>query len=310
MTPGDVTAIVVHFRTPEETVRAARALAETASGAELIVVDNGSADDVGQRLRREVPSARLVVEPANRGYGAACNRGAREARGRFFLFVNSDAYVQPGCVEALARTLEHDVRAAIAGPRLTDEEGRLQPSIQRLPGPWRIFCESSGLAAFWRGRGIFSGHTQSREDHSAAHPVEALMGAVLLARREAFEEAGGFDERFFLFAEESDLEKRLSDLGWRILYVPEAVAVHAGGASGGDALFGILHQSLVQYVAKHHGRGAAALTRAVLFGGAAMRYAAALVTPGRRGQARRRRYRAALTGGKQENGKREMRTNM
>jgi N-acetylglucosaminyl-diphospho-decaprenol L-rhamnosyltransferase len=294
---SEVSAIVVHFRTPAETVRAAAAVAREAPGAELIVVDNASRDDVEQRLAREVPSARVIAEPRNRGYGAACNRGAKEARGRWLIFLNSDAYVRPGCVEALVHALASDPRAGLAGPRLLDGSGEPQPSVQRLPAPWRIFCESSGLAAVAGGRGILSGHTRTRQDHSRSRPVEALMGAVLMARREAFEEVQGFDEAFFLYGEESDLERRLADRGWRILFVPDAVAVHSGGASGGDPLFGILHESLGRYVAKHHGPAAAAFARAVLYAGAAGRYGLALVTPGERGKRRRRRYRAALRGG-------------
>jgi len=293
--PG-LTAVIVHFRTPVETVRAAKAVAETAPTAGIVVVDNASRDDVAQRLTREVPSARLVVEATNRGYGAACNRGAKESRGDWLLFANSDAYVQPGCVDGLLRALEADPGAALAGPRLVGERGQLQASIQRLPSPWRIFCESSGLAAASGGRGMLSGHTKTRQDHSVTRSVEALMGAVLLLRRSAFEGVGGFDEAFFLYGEESDLEKRLGEHGWRILFVPDAVAIHSGGASGGDALFGQLHESLVRYVGKHHGRAAAAFARAVLFAGAAARYVAALVTPGERGRQRRLRYQSALRG--------------
>jgi GT2 family glycosyltransferase len=82
--------------------------------------------------------------------------------------------------------------------------------------------------------------------------------------------------------------------GWRLYYEPAAEVVHAGGRSGGDRLFGQLHASLVRYASKHHGRAAARFASLVLDGGAAVRYAAALATPGERGRARRARYRAAL----------------
>jgi GT2 family glycosyltransferase len=290
----DLSAIIVHFRTPGETLRAARAVAASVPDAELIVVDNASGDDVAQILGREVPSARLLAEPENRGYGAACNRGAEAATGKWLLFLNSDAFLQPGCAGILVEALEADPRAAVAGPLLRYEDGTLQPSIQRLPTPWRIFCESSGLAALAGGRGPLSGHTRTRQDHARLRAVEALMGAVLLVRRSAFEEVGGFDEDFFLYAEETDLMARLRARGWRILFVPGAVALHAGGASGGDMLFGQLHGSMTRYVRKHHGRAAALFSSVVLRAGAAARYAAALVTPGERGRRRRVRYRAAI----------------
>ncbi len=286
-------AVVVHYRTPEETVRAARAAAETSEGP-IVVVDNGSGDGISQRLAREVPRARVIVEPANRGYAAACNRGARETSEASLLFLNSDAFVEPGAIAALQAALDRDPRAGAAGPRLRNADGSLQPSIGRLPGPWRIFCESSGLAALSGGRGIFRGHSRTREDHSRGREVETLMGAALLISRQALDEVGGFDEDFFFYAEESDLLRRLGDAGWKILYEPAASVVHLGGASGGDALFGQLHASLVRYVRKHHGPAAAAWAAGVLWTGAAGRYLLALLTPGAAGRRRRLRYRAAL----------------
>ena len=289
-----VAAVIVHFRTPDETVHAASEVARTAPAAEIVVVDNASQDGIAARLAESVPAARVLEEAVNRGYGAACNRGARETDRPLLLFLNSDAYVRPGAVDALAVALDADAGAAAAGPRLLDPDGSLQRSIRLLPTPRRILLESSGLAFLAGGRWPFAGHTKVHADHSRAQAVEALMGAALLVRRSAFEAAGGFDESFFLYAEETDLMARWRRAGWRVLYVPAAEVVHEGGRSGGDRLFGRLHESLARYAAKHHGAAAGSFARAVLAAGAALRYAAALVTPGDAGRRRRERYRAAL----------------
>ena len=291
-----VSAVVVHYKTPAETVEAVQALARTAPETETLVVDNASGDSIGRQLQEQAPSARVVAEMENRGYGAACNRGARETNREFLLFVNSDAVVEPGSVDALVAALDSDTRAAAVGPRLANPDGTLQPSILRLPTLWRIFCESSGLAFLAGGRSPFRGHSATREDHSTAHAVESVKGAAMLVRRSAFEHVGGFDESFFLYAEESDLATRLRQAGWRILFEPSACVVHRGGASGGDALFGQLQEGLTQYVARHQGPTAARLARFVLKAGAAARYAISLLTPGERGRTRRARYRAALAG--------------
>jgi len=124
-----VAAVIVHFRTPDETERAAVAVAADAPGAEIVVVDNASGDGIARRLAERVPSARVLEERVNRGYGSACNRGARETRRPLLLFLNSDAYVLPGSVEALVRALDADEGAAAAGPRLLETDGGLQPSI-------------------------------------------------------------------------------------------------------------------------------------------------------------------------------------
>jgi N-acetylglucosaminyl-diphospho-decaprenol L-rhamnosyltransferase len=295
--PGAKTsAVIVHYKTPGETVRAAGAVAESTPRVDLIVVDNASQDDVADRLRREVPAARVILEPKNRGFGAACNRGARESSRPYLLFLNSDAYVKPGAIAALEAALDTDPGAAAIAPRLRNPDDSLQTSIQKLPTPWRIFCESSGLAFLSGGRPPFAGHSATREDHATPHAVEAVKGAAILVRRSDFDAAGGFDEGFFLYAEETDLLARWKRMGRRILFEPRAEVVHEGGASAGDPFFGELHASLVRYTAKHHGKAAAALARASLSAGAAWRYAVAVLTPGERGRARRARYRAALFG--------------
>jgi len=289
-----VSAVIVHFRTPAETLRAARAVAATVPAAEVVVVDNASHDGIERLLAAQVPTARVLTERSNRGFGAGCNRGARETSRPYLLFLNSDAFVKAGAVAALEAALDGERRAAAAGPRLVHADGSLQPSVRRLPTPWRIFCESSGLAFLSGGRRPFEGHTATRQDHSGHREAEALMGAALLVRREALEDVGGFDEAFFLYAEETDLMTRWRRRRWSLLYEPRAEVVHEGGRSGGDALFGQLHASLVRYALKHHGRAAARFSGAVLDAGAALRYAAALVTPGARGRSRRRRYRSAM----------------
>jgi N-acetylglucosaminyl-diphospho-decaprenol L-rhamnosyltransferase len=287
-------AVIVHYRAVDHTVASARAVAQTAPGAEILVVDSASGDAIAERLAAEVPQARLFVQPSNRGYGAGCNRGARETSRPHLLFLNSDAFVTPGAIEALVAALDADRGAAAAGPRLVNADGSLQPSIRRLPTPWRIFCESSGLAALARGRGFLRGHTRTREDHERRGHVPALRGAALLVRRSDFEEVGGFDESFFLYAEETDLLARLSARGRGILFEPKARVTHLGGVSAGDAYFGELHAGLRHYVEKHHGRAAARAAGLFLFLGAAARWLVALVTPGMAGRRRRLRYHAAL----------------
>ena len=88
------------------------------------MVDNASGDGIASRLARRVPSARVLEELVNRGYGSACNRGARETRRPLLLFLNSDAYVRSGSVEALVRALDADEGAAAAGPRLLETDGQ------------------------------------------------------------------------------------------------------------------------------------------------------------------------------------------
>ena len=287
---------------PEETVRAARAVAESAPETEILVVDNASGDRIEADLAAAVPAARLVAEPSNRGFGAACNRGARESARPYILFLNSDAYVRPGAVAALVAALDAAPGAAAAAPRLSNPDGSLQRSIQRLPTPWRIFCESAGLAFLSGGR-----RAVRRPLGDAAGPRAAAIrpGGRWAPRSScgaaAFDAAGGFDENFFLYAEETDLLARWQGMRPRApLRAAAPRSCTRGARSAGDRLFGAaprLARPLCGEAPRSGWRALAA--RASLSAGAALRYATALLTPGERGRVRRARYRAALSGARQ-----------
>jgi N-acetylglucosaminyl-diphospho-decaprenol L-rhamnosyltransferase len=291
---ADVTAVIVHYRTAAETARAVRAVNATAPDVEVLVVDNASGDGIRARLESEGLSARVLEEPANRGYGAGCNRGARESSRALLLFLNSDTEMRPGAVAELVAALDADASAAAVGPRLVNPDGSLQPSIQGRPTPWRIFCESSGLASLAGGRGPLRGHWKTAQDYDRGQAVESLTGAALLLRRSAFEEVGGFDEDYFLYAEEADLFTRLRGAGHRILFTPRAQVMHIGGASTGGLRVNELNSGLRRYVEKFHGRAAGRLVSAILRAGVVARYVAALATAGPAARDRRGRYRAAL----------------
>jgi GT2 family glycosyltransferase len=142
---GRVSAVIVHYRTPAETLAAARAVAELSPGTEIVVVDNASGDSIAARLAAEVPAARLVVETENRGYGAACNRGARETSRPLLLFLNSDAFVAAGAVESLAAAIEDDPGAAVGDSRT------LTAACSRRSSACRASGGSSSRARVWRG---------------------------------------------------------------------------------------------------------------------------------------------------------------
>ena len=172
--PGSqkVSAVIVHYRAPDHTVASARAVAQTAPGTEVVVVDNASGDAIGERLAAEVPQARLFVEAKNRGYGAGCNRGARETSRPLLLFLNSDAVVFPGAVGTLVAALDADPAAAAAGPRLSTpmEVFNIRSSGSRRRGgssararAWRPFQAAAGSCeAIRRPARITSGAASCR----------------------------------------------------------------------------------------------------------------------------------------------------
>ena len=225
---SSVSVIVVSYNARDALEQCLAAV--TGRGHEVIVVDNGSTDG-GLELVRERYQAVRLLEEENRGYGAGMNAGIRIASGEWLLLCNSDARPVGDGIERLRAFAERDPRIAIAGPRLLNPDGTLQRSVRGFPTLWRLSTEylflrklaprSRALNAFY-ARGF--GHDR---------PVEAefLMGAVLLARRSAIEDAGGFDEDFFMFSEEVDLCYRMRKARWTVEFYPEAEFIHVGGAS-------------------------------------------------------------------------------
>jgi len=199
--------------------------------AEVIVIDNASQDGSAEEVARTHPWVRLLRSPSNLGFAAANNVAAKHALGRVLLLLNPDATPAPGSLRRGLEILQTDDTIGLAGGRLTDTSGRLQPSARMFPSFLQEFIILSGLAGRFP-RSKFFGHV----DRTWANPavdadVDWIPGAFAFVRSDAFTQLGGFDERFFLYYEEVDLCRRLRQAGYRIQYRPELHAYHLGGAS-------------------------------------------------------------------------------
>jgi len=165
----------------------------------------------------------------NAGFGVGCNAGARRGHGTAILFLNPDARIAPADVLRLACGLSRDSFAGACGPRITDSNGDTTPTMRRLPRLWSAFAE-----AFFVHHLLPKAHWASeivRTGYETRTATEWLSGAVLCVRRAAFEQVGGFDERFFLYCEDTDLCLKLRRAGYSVWYEPDIPASHEGGAS-------------------------------------------------------------------------------
>jgi N-acetylglucosaminyl-diphospho-decaprenol L-rhamnosyltransferase len=229
---GEATAVVLNWRTPDHTLRAARALLADGVPAErLVVVDNGSGDGSAELIRRELSGCRVLALPQNVGFARGNNLAARELPGRAFLFVNSDAFVHaPGSVGRLLRATEPG-RAGLAVPRLLNPDLTLQANVVPTSSPLSALVRASGLSRYVPNR--FQPSLAMHWDHGESRAIQAAIGAVVAVRADAWEALGGFDEREFMYAEDIDLFWRARKLGFEVRFVAEAEFVHLGNASGG-----------------------------------------------------------------------------
>ena len=233
--------------------------AALAQAAEVILVDNASAigpfEVVAARFATN-DRLRIVRSRTNTGFAAGCNRGAALATQPAVLFLNPDCILAPG---SLVR-LEHGLSAAgvgMVGGLLTDVGGREQGGARRsVPTPWRAFVRGFGLGRLsWLAPRLLSDFCLHREPlPERPVEVEAISGALTLVSREAFDHAGPWDDGFFLHCEDLDLCLRFRAAGWRILFVPDAVAVHHRGMCGRSRPLAVewhKHRGMVRFYRKH-----------------------------------------------------------
>jgi N-acetylglucosaminyl-diphospho-decaprenol L-rhamnosyltransferase len=226
---------VVSFNTREH-LRACLASVLPEGPAAVVVADNGSTDGSPEMVRREFPGVRLLVDPANPGFGAAANAALAAvpaSAAPYVLLLNADTALRPGALAALAEHLDRHPRTAVAGPRVLNPDGSLQPSCFPFPSPWRALLGEAHLGyplRFVPGLRELSLRTWR---HDRPRAVPWVLGAALALRRADFDAAGGFDPGYFLYFEEVDLCWRLTAAGREVWFTPAAEVVHTGGASTG-----------------------------------------------------------------------------
>jgi N-acetylglucosaminyl-diphospho-decaprenol L-rhamnosyltransferase len=246
--------------TYESTRHLPRCLAGLPAGADLVVVDNASAD--GSAVLARALGARVVRNHRNLGFAAAANQGAGLGQGDLVLFLNPDAALDRASLERLVAAVEGDAGVFAAGPRLRHPDGSEQRAWWPFPSALATWIEALGLH---RLRPVRTGPDGS---------VPFVVGACLLVRRRHFEALGGFDERFWLYGEEADLCYRAARHGWTVRYLPEATAEHVGGASGhaiGSLAFEHFLRGTEHFILKHHGRPALLAHRLGLLTGSLLR---------------------------------------
>lgn len=241
---------------------------------EVVVVDNASSDDSVAMVRGHFPQVQLIVNAENVGFGRAHNQAMARAQGRYVLLLNNDAAVWPDTIPTLGRFMEgHPEAGACSCPDArqtflsTSASGAFRqfPSLPRtlLENLWSVFRPPLKWEDAWPlkyiQRWIATALSEVRELE-----VAWAMGALLLIRKDVLEKIGGFDEQFFLFAEDADLCRRIWAAGWKVFFTTSTSYTHWGGASSGlrSDIEKIRGESGAKYFRKHHGRLAAAMFRA------------------------------------------------
>lgn len=227
-----VSAIIVNYNAGPLLRACVDSLLACPLAIEIIVVDNASHDGSLAGLP-ESPHVRVIRNPANVGFAAACNIGIGASSAPFLLFLNPDCVFRPGAIATLLSGLQSAERVGMVGGLLVNEDGTEQGGGRRaVPTPWRSFVRVFGLHRFahrWP-KLFYDFHLHKQPLPERPIEVEAISGACMLVKRAAVEDVGLWDEGYFLHCEDLDWCMRFRQKGWQILFVPDARIVHALGA--------------------------------------------------------------------------------
>lgn len=199
---------------------------------EVIVVDNSPGDGTAEIVHQDFPWVRYSAPGGNLGFGRANNLGYRQSAGEFVLFLNPDTVSEAGALEHCLRRLQTEPDIGLISPKLVQPDGLMDLACRRsIPTLWDGFCRASGLAAAFPRRRLFAGYNLTHLPENGTYDVGAINGAFMLTRRAVLEQAGLFDEMFFMYGDDLDLCIRVARAGYRIVYDGRVQIVHLKGLS-------------------------------------------------------------------------------
>jgi GT2 family glycosyltransferase len=187
-----------------------------------------------ETLKLKTENLKIIENKENLGFSKANNVGAKQANGRYILFLNSDTVVYEKTLEGMVKFMDQHEDVGAATCKLIMPNGQIDDASHRgFPTPWNAFFHFSGLPKLFGKTRLFGGYNLGFKDFSKTHEIDALAGAFMLVRRKAGVDANWWDEDYFFYGEDIEFCYMLKQAGWKIFYVPEFSVLHYKGVSGG-----------------------------------------------------------------------------
>jgi GT2 family glycosyltransferase len=249
--------LIVNYRTYGDLARCLASLAPHLRPSDEVVVVDYESDLIAlDAAIRSAAGARVVTEPRveNLGFAAGVNLAARRTRAPYLLLLNPDALLEGPIVDVLEAWLSAHPDVAVAGARVLNADGTVQPTARRFPDLTTWFGgRSTWMTSRFPGNWFSRRNLVGRDAH-APIDVDWLSGACLMTRRDVFERVGGFDETFFMYWEDADYCYRVAKAGYRRMYVPLVSVRHAAGRAAAHdraAAIRAFHRSAYWMYSKH-----------------------------------------------------------
>ena len=226
MSENGVDLVIVHYNTPLFLRSCLESLYSNPCRLlrQVVVLDNASPDRNIEVVADEFPQVEFRHHRNNLGFAAACNEGIRSTRAPYCLILNPDTLITGHAIETMLETMTGHDDAGIVAPRLMNTDGSLQMSCRRYPTLLAVFLRAVRLERLFPGP--VDDYLMRDWDHAENCRVDWVIGACMLLRRTALEEIGLLDEGFFMYYEDTDVCRRLTDAGWSVYYEPTALVGH------------------------------------------------------------------------------------
>ena len=216
----DISIIIPSFNTKEILHNCLKSILENTKeiSYEIIVIDNNSQDGSAEMVEKHFPLVKLIKNQENLGFAKANNQGIKIAKGKYFLFLNSDTVIKDKAIEKMVNFIENHKEIDAIGPKLLNSDKTIQPSAGFFPNPLVVFVMLF-LEHYFGGRFVRTSYSQLKQ-------VDWVMGAALMMKKEIVDKIGGFDEKIFMYYDEVDYCYRIRKSGYSIYYYPEAEIIH------------------------------------------------------------------------------------
>jgi GT2 family glycosyltransferase len=225
----DISIVIVNYKSKGHTLNCIKSIKESDFANlkyEIIVVDNNSNDSIGEILNWQYPNIIFIQNNYNGGLGVGNNAGFKKAQGKYLVVMNPDTIVLEDVFGKLYTYMENNPRVGLVGPKQLNPDKTIQDSCFRFPGILTLICRRTFLGGFKFARKIINKYLMKDFNHKFEKEVDWLLGSFMFMRAEALREVGMFDEKFFLYFEDTDLCRRFWKKKWKVIYYPLAQIIH------------------------------------------------------------------------------------
>ena len=226
--------------------------------AEIFVVDNNSTDGSVEYLQPKFLQVKFIINNTNNGFAKANNQALIQASGKYILFLNPDTIVAEDSFEKCISFLEADKNAGAVGVKMIDGSGfYLKESKRGFPSPLVSFYKLSGLIHLFPHSKIFARYYLGHLNENESNKADVLSGAFMIVKKEVLDITGGFDEQFFMYAEDIDLSFRIKKANYYNYYLAETTIIHFKGESTRKDFryTKLFYKAMSQFVRKHYNGG-------------------------------------------------------